>query len=151
MTWKSFFFSWWARAKTRLIGLDVNSRASSVCILQGRVPELMRDSLRTAGRAAPPIARSPMKHQAAEQVLNDVLFKYGAHACDTPNMLETLLRKHGRGCLHEVEILTAALRCGVVGHLRSERGVDPASLARLLVLDTHVPPGEAEWIVSTWA
>ena len=92
-----------------------------------------------------------MKHQAAEQVLNDVLFKYGAHACDTPNMLETLLRKHGRGCLHEVEILTAALRCGVVGHLRSERGVDPASLARLLVLDTHVPPGEAEWIVSTWA
>jgi hypothetical protein len=115
------------------------------------MPELMRDRVRTAGPVVPPHVRSPMKHEAAEQVLNDVLLKYGAAACDTPHMLETLLRKHGRGCPQEVDVLSTGLRCGVVGHLRSEKGVDPASLARLLLLDTHVPPGQAEWVVSTWA
>ena len=29
-------------------------------------------------------------NQAAEQLLHDVLLKYGSAACDTPQMLETL-------------------------------------------------------------
>jgi hypothetical protein len=90
-------------------------------------------------------------HRAAEQVLSDVLQKYGSTACDTPQMLETLLRKHGRACPHEVGILTAAMRCGIVGQLRSDKTIDPESLARLLVVSAHVPQAQAEWAVAAWS
>ncbi len=92
-----------------------------------------------------------MIHQTAEQLLNDVLLKYGVAACDTPNMLETFLRKHGRACPQEVEVLSAALRCGVVTQLRSEKNTDRASLARLMVLDTRLPQAQAEWVVAAWS
>jgi hypothetical protein len=92
-----------------------------------------------------------MMHEAAEQLLSDVLSKYGSAACETPQMLEMLLRKHGRACPGEVEVMTAALRCGIVKHLRSEKGADPTSLARLLVLDTRVPQAQAEWAVAAWS
>jgi hypothetical protein len=92
-----------------------------------------------------------MMQQAAEQLLNDVLSKYGSSACETPQMLEMLLRKHGRACPGEVEVMTAALRCGIVKHLRSEKAADPTSLARLLVLDTRVPQAQAEWAVAAWS
>jgi hypothetical protein len=90
-------------------------------------------------------------HQAAEQVLNDVLLKYGSASCDTPQMLETLLRKHGRACPQEVDAMAAALRCGVVGHLRSEKGLDPVSLARMLTMYAHVPQALADWAVGAWS
>jgi len=90
-------------------------------------------------------------HPVAEQVLADVLLKYGSAACDTPHMLETLLRKYGRACPQQVELLAAALRCGIVGHLRSNKDMDPASLARLLVLEARVPQPQAEWAVAAWS
>jgi hypothetical protein len=92
-----------------------------------------------------------MIQDTAEKLLTDVLGRYGAAVCDTPQMLETLLRKHGRVCPREIEVLSTALKCGVVSQLRSDNGVTPASLARLLVLDTHVPPGQAEWVVTAWS
>jgi hypothetical protein len=90
-------------------------------------------------------------HRVAEKVLTDVLSKYGSQSCDTPQMLETFLRKYGRACPQEVKVLTAALRCGVVSSLRSDRNTDPASLARLLVLETRVSQPQAEWAVAAWS
>jgi hypothetical protein len=92
-----------------------------------------------------------MQQAAAEQILHDVLQKYGSSACDTPQMLETLLRKHGRACLQEVNLMTAALRCGVVSYLRSDKSVDPDSLARMLALNASVPQAQADWAVEAWA
>jgi hypothetical protein len=88
---------------------------------------------------------------AAEQVLNDVLLKYGSSSCDTPQMLETLLRKHGRACPKEVEVMTAALRCGVVSDLRTDKAVDPLSLARILARNARISQPQADWAVSAWS
>jgi hypothetical protein len=90
-------------------------------------------------------------HQAAEQLLNDVLLKYGTASCDTPHMLEALLRKHGRACPQEVEVMSAALRCGVVSQLRSDKGSDAVFLARLLARNAHVPQATADWVVRAWS
>jgi hypothetical protein len=97
------------------------------------------------------LPRERTTHRVAENVLTDVLLKYGSQSCDTPQMLESFLRKYGRACPQEVQVLTAALRCGVVSSLRSDRNTDPASLARLLVLETRVPQPQAEWAVATWS
>jgi hypothetical protein len=90
-------------------------------------------------------------HQAGEQVLNDVLLKYGSSSCDTPQMLETLLRKHGRGCPQEMEILVAALRRGIVSNLRLDKGTDVAGLARALAINACMSPSQAQWAVTAWA
>jgi hypothetical protein len=115
------------------------------------MPQLMRERLRLARQAAARLRGGEMMQQAAEQLLSDVLSKYGSAACDTPQMLEMLLRKHGRTCPGEVEVMAAALRCGIVKNLRSEKGADPTSLARLLVLDTRVSQAQAEWAVAAWS
>src|SRR5947209_51403 len=90
-------------------------------------------------------------NQAAEQLLNDVLQKYGAASCDTPQMLETFLRKHGRGCPQQSELLVAALRSGIVADLRSDRGKDVIGLSRALAVNARMAPAQAEWAVATWA
>jgi hypothetical protein len=90
-------------------------------------------------------------HQVAEQVLIDVLQKYGCSACDTPQLLETVLRKYGRACSHEVEILIAALRGGVVIDLRADHAADRSALARVLAIQARMPQGQAEWAVKAWS
>ena len=90
-------------------------------------------------------------NQAAEQLLTDLLQKYGSSACDTPQMLETLLRKYGRAFPQEIESLNAALRCGIVGDLRADKNVDPTALARVLTLQGRLPQPQAEWAVTAWS
>lgn len=97
------------------------------------------------------LPREPLTHRVAEKVLSDVLLKYGSSACDTPQMLESFLRKYGRACPQQVDVLTAALRCGIVSNLRSDKGMDRSSLARLLVLEARVPQPLAEWAVTAWS
>ena len=94
--------------------------------------------------------KPPATHQTAERLLHEVLGRYGKTACDTPQMFETLLRKHGRACPQEVNILAAALRCGVVSDLRAGQPTDPQPLARVLTLSARVPPPQAEWAVAAW-
>jgi hypothetical protein len=88
---------------------------------------------------------------AAELILNEVLTKYGVSACNTPHMLETLLRKYGRGCPSEVEILNAVLRAGVVADLRTGRGGGATKLARTVIVKSPMAPAQAEWAVHAWA
>src|SRR5947207_1301740 len=89
--------------------------------------------------------------KSAETLLRDLLKKYGKSACDTPHMFETLLRKHGRACPQEVDILVAALRCGVVTDLRGTPPSAPDALARVLAVSARVSPPQAEWAVGAWA
>ncbi|HEX4590054.1 MAG TPA: hypothetical protein VH120_09010 [Gemmataceae bacterium] len=89
--------------------------------------------------------------EAAEQVLSYVLEKYGSSSCDTPQMLETLLRKHGRACPKEVGVLITALRTGIITDLRAEKDPDPTALARVLALQGHVPQAQADWAVAAWS
>jgi hypothetical protein len=88
---------------------------------------------------------------AAEQVLSDVLKKYGSSACDTPQLLETCLRKSGRSCLHEVDELIAALRCGIVTDLRADHAADRAALARVLAIQAKLTQPHADWVVKAWS
>jgi hypothetical protein len=88
---------------------------------------------------------------AAETLLQELLQRYGQTACDTPNMFETLMRKHGRACPKEIDILSAALRCGVVKDLRGKTPSSAAGLARVLSVGNRVAPPEAEWAVNAWA
>jgi hypothetical protein len=90
-------------------------------------------------------------HQAAELVLTDVLQKYGSTACDTPQLLETFLRKYGRGCLHEVDVLISALRGGVVTDLRADPSSDKAALSRVLAIQARLPQPQADWAVKAWS
>jgi hypothetical protein len=89
--------------------------------------------------------------RVAESVLTDVLTKYGSSACGTPQMLETFLRKYGRACPQEIDVLAAALRCGLVTTLRTDRCADRTSLARLLMLEGRVAQPVAEWAVGAWS
>lgn len=88
---------------------------------------------------------------AAETLLHDLLQRYGQTACDTPQMLETLLRKHGRACPKEIDLLTAALRCGVVTDLRGKSSASTAGLARVMSVSGRVPAHEATWAIHAWA
>src|SRR4051794_29894862 len=94
--------------------------------------------------------KTPATQQTAEKLLHEVLGRYGKSACDTPHMLETLLRKHGRACPQEVDVLSAALRNGVVSDLRANGSGDKESLSRVLSISARVPPPQAEWAVATW-
>jgi hypothetical protein len=97
-----------------------------------------------------PNMKQPATHQVAEMLLQDVLGRYGKSACDTPQMLETLLRKHGRACPQEVDVLSSALRCGTVADLRSNAPTETGALARVLTLNARVPQPQAEWAVGAW-
>jgi hypothetical protein len=89
--------------------------------------------------------------QAAEIVLTEVLEKYGSQASDTPQLLETFLRKYGRGCLPEIDVLISALRSGVVSDLRADHSSDKAALARVLAIQARLPQPQAEWAVKAWS
>jgi hypothetical protein len=88
---------------------------------------------------------------AAETLLHDLLQRYGHSACDTPHMFETLLRKHGRACPKEIDLLATALKCGVVTDLRGKTSTSATGLARALSVSGRVPAPEATWAVHAWA
>jgi hypothetical protein len=89
-------------------------------------------------------------YSVAAKLLNEVLAQYGKTACDTPQMFETLLRKHGRSCPQEVDVLATALRHGIVTDLQSSPPTTDA-LARVLSVSAGMAPQQAEWAVETWA
>jgi hypothetical protein len=88
---------------------------------------------------------------AAETLLHDLLQRYGQSACDTPHMFETLLRKHGRACPKEIDLLATALKCGVVTDLRGKSSASTTGLARALSVSGRVAAPEATWAVHAWA
>jgi hypothetical protein len=88
---------------------------------------------------------------AAETLLHDLLQRYGQSACDTPQMFETLLRKHGRACPKEIDLLATALRCGVVTDLRGKSSASTTGLARALSVSGRVPAPEATWAIHAWS
>ncbi len=47
--------------------------------------------------------------------------------------------------------MTAALRCGIVSQLRSDKTIEPESLARMLMLNAKLPQAQAEWTVAAWS
>lgn len=90
-------------------------------------------------------------HQVAEQVLHDVLHRYGSTSCDTPQIFEKLLHKYGRSAPQDIAVLCTVLRQGVIKDLRSGAPVDRASLSRVLVLSAKLSPDKADWAIQAWA
>lgn len=95
--------------------------------------------------------KSTATYTSAATLLTELLQKYGRSACDTPQMFETLLRKHGRGCPQEVDVLAAALRHGVVNDLRGKSPREAEALARVLTVSARIQPSQAEWAVESWS
>ena len=86
----------------------------------------------------------------AADALQSILRSHGAGVCDTPKVLLTLLRKHGRAHPEDVDALLSAIPHGVVQHLCLNPHHDPNSLARVLEQCARLAPAKAEWVVQTW-
>ena len=90
-------------------------------------------------------------NNAAAGILCDVLKSYGRSICDTPRMLETLLRQQARAFPTEVDVLTAAVNHQVVRKLAANPNHDRTELTHILTDYARLPFEDAHWAVESWA